>query len=87
MCVMIVTDKCRPACTFQEFRPFISKKNPHGIIHLCFPTVEIEGNLERNELKILHYLIAFTYGRAEQPGLLSYGRGEQTLKNSAAIIE
>ena len=28
--------------------------------------VKIEGNLKRNKLKILHYLIAFTYGRAEQ---------------------
>jgi len=42
-------------------------------------SLEIEGNLKRNELRILHYWTAFTYGRAEQLDLLSYGRAEHTL--------
>ena len=59
-------------CTFQEFRPSIS-------------AVKIEGNLKRNELRILHYLIAFTYGRAEQSNQIFSYMAEQTRQCGASI--
>ena len=62
----IVTDKCITTCTFQEFRPSIF-------------ALKIEGNLKRNELRILHYLIAFTYGRAEQSNRIFSYMAEQTM--------
>ena len=55
--------QCRPTCTFQE------------IINWCFP---IKGNIKWLELKILHYLIPFTYCIVEQSNIISYGIQEQS---------
>ena len=80
----LVTDQCITTYTFQEFRPSISIKrnlnNPHKIIHsnsqLMF---SYRRNWERNELRIMHYLIAFTYGQPEQSNHIFSYMADQTM--------